>query len=556
MRNGRSGAAACSIDKEMQTLPDVTNALLVLCFSIASMKISNCVSFVLLVAGLCHAVPLTSPNSAAVLISRQAGLPDLLSCPASSWPPTTVGVNNTPQTPNAELTNLLSQILPANIEASILKLVSFHTRNTLSVDISNSTFGIGGARDWLLSEYARYGAANPSADLQVSLNSYIQEPDGDRIPFPVNISSVVAFLPGSTYQSPSNPGRLYVISGHYDTRATNVLDYETLQPGADDDASGVAISLELARIMSQPGAPKMRGSLVFVAVAGEEQGLYGANNLAFTYRNATPSVNVEGMFTCDIVGSPKAKSGYDTGNTPSDSDPYTIRLFAQGIPSLDVENATVRAQRITVGGDSDSPARNLGRFVREVAENEATNMSVALVNRQDRYLRGGDHTPFLNAGYPAARFTEPYEDYRHQHQDVREEDGQQYGDLPEFCDYEYISRVGKVNLAALYSLAQSPGVPQNVNINTSALTNDATFLWDPPVGGEDVVSGYEVVWRATTAPQWQKVVDVGMAEEVKDSSTGRKQVTVGLSKDNVVFGLRARSVEGYRGVAVFPFPVS
>lgn len=506
----------------------------------------------LLTANTVLAAPLTSANPAAVLLPRQADLSDTFSCPASSWPPTTVGTNNIPQEPNDELTNLLSQVSPANIESHILKLVTFHTRNTLSVNISNSTFGIGGARDWLHSEFSRYATANPDSGLQVSLNSYIQPPDGDRVLFPVNISNVVAFLPGSTYESPENPGRVYLISGHYDTRATDVLDYEIFQPGADDDASGVAISLELARIMSQPGAPKLRGSLVFVAVAGEEQGLYGANNLAFTYRNATPSVNVEGMFTNDIVGSPKAMSAYDTGNAPSDADPYTIRLFAQGIPSLDVENATIRATRITVGGDSDSPARNLARFVREVAENDATNMSVALVNRQDRYLRGGDHTPFLNAGYPAARFTEPYEDYRHQHQDVREEDGQQYGDLPEFCDYGFISRVGKVNLAAMYSLAQSPGMPRNVNVNTSALANDATFLWDAPSDGEGAVGGYEVVWRATTAPMWQRVVDVGMGEMVE----GRRRATVGVSKDNVVFGVRARSVEGYRGVAVFPFPIS
>ena len=527
------------------------------------MKASSYLSCALLTAALSYAAPLTSPNPAA-LLPRQAALPDLFSCPASDWPPTTVGVNNTPQIPDDELTDLLSQVSPGNIEASILKLVTFHTRNTLSVNVSNSTYGIGGARDWLLSEYSRYATANPSANLQVSLNSYIQPADGARILFPVNISNVVAFLPGSTYQSPSNPGRVYVISGHYDTRASDPTDYQIFQPGADDDASGVAISLELARILSQPDAPKLRPSLVFVAVAGEEQGLYGSNNLAFTYRNATPPVNVEGMFTCDIVGSPKARSSYDTGNAPSDSDPYTIRLFAQGIPSLDVENATVRATRITVGGDSDSPARNLGRFVREVAQNDATNMTVALVNRQDRYLRGGDHTPFLNAGYPAARFTEPYEDYRHQHQDVREEDGQQYGDLPEFCDYEYIARVAKVNLAAMYSLAQSPGTPQNVNINTSALTNEATFLWDPPVDGEDAVGGYDVVWRATTAPQWQKVVDVGMGERAEGSGSGsgsgsggtRRQVTVGVSKDNVVFGVRARSAEGHRGVAVFPFPIS
>ena len=522
---------------------------------------TNCLSYIAAFAAIARCAPLISTNPAAVLFPRQEGLPEVLSCQASAWPPTSVGLDNTLQQPDDTLVDLLSQISPANIEASISKLVSFTTRATLSVNISNSTFGIGGARDWLLSEYSKYAAANPASGMQVSLNSYIQEPDGERITFPVNISNVVAFLPGSNYKSPSDPGRVYLISGHYDSRNTDPLNYEDPAPGADDDASGVAISLELARIFSAADL-ELRASLVFVAVAGEEQGLYGANNLAFTYANSTPPVNLEAMLNNDIVGSPNARSAYDTGNSPSTSDANTIRLFAQGLPPLTVENATIRAQRLSIGGENDSPTRNLARFIKEVSENESTNMTVAIINRLDRYLRGGDHTPFLNAGYSAVRFTEPYEDYRHQHQDVRmdvdpdypDEGEIQYGDLIEYVDFEYTARVGKVNLAAMYSLAQSPGIPLNVRVNTTDLGNDSEFLWDPPADGEEYVDGYEVVWRATTAPQWQKVLDVGKGEAVEGSETGRKRVTVGVSKDNVVFGIRARSIEGYRGVAVYPFP--
>lgn len=526
------------------------------------MKCSTCVQHLILAAVLVRCAPLTSNPPAAALFVRQSGLPGALTCPASAWPPTTVGDDNFLQQPDDVLVNLLSQISSANIEASIEKLVSFTTRATLSVDISNSTFGIAGARDWLLSEYGRYAQEAPESGLQVSLNSYIQPPDGNRIPFAVNISNAVAFLPGSTYKSPSDPGRVYLISGHYDSRNTDPVNYKDPAPGADDDASGVAISLELARIFSKANL-KLRASLVFVAVAGEEQGLYGANNLAFTYRNSTPSVNIEAMLNNDIVGSPNARNAYDTGNSPSASDPHTIRMFAQGLPPLTVENATVRAQRLSVGGENDSPTRNLARFIKEVSENDATNMSVAIVNRLDRYLRGGDHTPFLNAGYSAVRFTEPFEDYRHQHQDVRTDidpdypdaGDVQYGDLIEFVDFEYTARVGKVNLAAMYSLAQSPGIPQNVRVNTTALSNDSEFLWDPPTDGEEYVGGYEIVWRITTAPQWQKMLDVGMGEAVAGSRTGRRRVTVGVSKDNVIFGVRARSTDGFRGVAVFPFPV-
>ncbi|XXG93910.1 hypothetical protein Hte_000160 [Hypoxylon texense] len=484
-------------------------------------------------AALAAAVPLTSRNPANVLLQPRAAedSPPTLICAASSWPPNIVGAANLPQAPSADLASILAQVNAANIEATIRKLVSFGTRHTLSTQ-NSSTRGIGAARDWIHSEFQRYADASDGR-LTVETVGYTQQPDGNRVPFPTVISDVVATLHGT------EENRLYVVSGHYDSRVSNVMDYESDAPGADDDASGVAISLELARVMSQPDYPFPKASIAFVAVAGEEQGLYGAQFLAQSYANATPRANVEGMFTNDIVGSPRGGADGEL------SDPYVIRLFGQGLPGLAIENSTTRESRLSIGGENDSPARELTRFVKEVAENEATGMNVSVVYRLDRYLRGGDHRPFLEAGYPAARFTEPHEDYAHQHQDIRVEDGKQYGDLPEFVDFEYVARVARVNGAALWSLATAPGTPKNVRVDTSALSTSTTLYWDPPAApGYD--GGYEVVWRPTSAPFWTGVLDVGAAEEV----------TLALSKDDVVFGVRAKGADGFRGVAVLPFPGS
>ncbi|KAI8632549.1 hypothetical protein F5Y19DRAFT_367737 [Xylariaceae sp. FL1651] len=481
-------------------------------------------------AAFAAAVPLTTNNPASVLYGRDSVVVSAASfvCPASSWPPNTIGKANQPQEPTAELASMLAQVNAANIEATILKLVSFGTRNTMSTQTS-ATRGIGAARDWIHSEFQKYANASDGR-LSVETVSYVQQPDSNRILFATRISDVVATLRGT------DENRLYVVSGHYDSRNSDVLDYTNDAPGADDDASGVAISLELARIMSQPDYPLPKATIVFAAVAGEEQGLYGAQFLAQTYANSTPRVNVEGMFTNDIVGSPKADDGV--------VDPYVIRLFAQGLPPLNVENSSTREQRLSIGGENDTPARNLARFVKEVGENDGTQMNVSVIYRLDRYLRGGDHRPFLEAGYPAARFTEPHEDYAHQHQNVRVQDGKQYGDLPEFCDFEYIARVARVNGATLWSLANSPGAPANVQIDTSALGNNSTFYWDPPAAGEQAVAAYEIVWRPTAAPFWTDVIDVGLVNQA---------TLVGLSKDNVVFGVRTRSADGFRGVAVLPF---
>jgi hypothetical protein len=275
---------------------------------------------------------------------------------------------------------------------------------------------------------------------------------------------------------------------------------------------------------------KSPSTIIFGAVAGEEQGLYGSNFLAQSLKNA--SVNVEAMLNNDIVGSSTGDRGQ--------KDPYTIRLFAQGPPPT--ESAAQAALRLQIGAENDSPARELSRFVTEVATNDATEMNISVIYRLDRYLRGGDHTSFLNQGYAAVRFTEPNENYAHQHQDVRVENGTQYGDLPEFVDYDFVARVARTNLASLWSLANGPPSPRNVTVNTESLSNDSEFFWVS--GNDDLTTSYEIVYRATNAPFWTHQLDVGNVNTA----------TVPLSKDNVIFGIRAVGAGGYKSPAVVPFP--
>jgi hypothetical protein len=422
-----------------------------------------------------------------------------------------------PQPPDAELRAILREIDERRIEANIRKLASFGTRHTLSSQ-DDPVRGIGAARDWILAEMSK--SANDR--MTVALQSYIQPPAPPRIPEAVRITNIVATLRGSV-----TPERVYVVSGHYDSRCTDPNDFTSDAPGADDDASGVAVAMELARIMSKR---RPESTIVFAAVAGEEQGLHGARHMATQFKAA--NTDVQAMFTNDIVGSPKADDGT--------RDPRTIRLFAEGVPTA--ETPAEANTRRSVGGENDSRSRQLSRFVRSVAVNDATGMDVRVIYRRDRYLRGGDHIPFLEQAYAAARFTEPHEDYAHQHQDVKVVDGKQFGDLPEFCDFPYIARVARVNGAAMWSLANGPGTPKNVRIDTSGLTNDTDLLWDR--GSEPDLGGYEVVWRETTASDWTHAIDVGDVTKAK----------VDLSKDNVFFGIRAYDKAGHRSPVAFPVP--
>ncbi len=238
------------------------------------------------------------------------------------------------------------------------------------------------------------------------------------------------------------------------------------------------------------------------------------------------------MFTNDIIGSSRGSEGV--------SRPRVVRLFAEGVPTS--ETAEQAATRVAVGGENDSPSRQLARFVEDVAENRATGMDVQIIYRRDRYLRGGDHIPFLEAGYPTARFIEPDENYAHQHQNVRKVRGKQFGDLPRFVDYAFTARVARVNGAALAALADGPAAPRNARIITAKLTNNTQLKWR--ANREPDLKGYEIVYRDTTAARWQRTIPVGR----------RTAFTVkGLSKDNYFFGVRAIDRGGHRSPA-FPVP--
>ncbi|MDP9796705.1 hypothetical protein J2S43_005217 [Catenuloplanes nepalensis] len=451
------------------------------------------------------------------VLTAAAAAPVVALPAAASAAPVVTGPGRpvTTQPPGAELRRALREVSPARIEAIVRKLASFGTRHTLSVQ-DDPARGIGAARDWIFEELSRYAAAS-GGRMTVQKQSYTQQP-ANRIPAPTVITNVLATLRGD-----DEPDRVYVVSGHYDSRVTDVMNATADAPGADDDASGVAVAMELARVFA---TRRFRATIVFAAVAGEEQGLYGAAHMAAQFKAA--AADVQGMFTDDIVGAPNEPGGA-----------HTVRLFAEGVPSS--ETPAQAATRQSVGGENDSPARQLARFASATGANAATGMDIRVVYRRDRYLRGGDQIPFLQQGYPAARFTEPREDFAHQHQDVRVVDGVQYGDLPEFCDFPYIARVARVNGAVLWSLARAPGTPKGATIVTSDLTNDTTLRWQPGA------PAYEVLWRETTDPDWTHAIPVGAATTA----------TVRLSKDNVFFGIRALDpTTGLRSPAAFPVPGS
>jgi hypothetical protein len=420
---------------------------------------------------------------------------------------------------------MLREIDPRRLRADDLKLVGFGTRNTLSSQ-DDPNRGVGAARDWIKSQFDEI-AATSGGRMTVALDSFIQ-PVSSRIPVPTRITDVVATLHGD---QPESAGRTYVVSGHYDSICTNPTNATCDAPGADDDASGVIAALEMARVMA---TRHFDATIVFMAVAGEEQGLYGSDHYARQAKAA--GMDIQGMFTNDIIGASRSTS---TGI----SRPHVVRLFAEGVPTT--ETPAQASIRQSVGGENDSPSRQLARFVEEVAQNHDTQMDVQVIYRRDRYLRGGDHISFLQQGYPAARFTEPDETYEHEHQDVRVENGVQFGDLPQFVDFDYVARVARVNASALTALARAPEAPKGTRIITANLTNDTQLRWD--ANPEPDLAGYEIVWRFTDEPKWTHTIPVG---NVTDHTIKN------MSKDNFFFGVRAIDKEGHRSPVSFPVPAS
>ena len=411
---------------------------------------------------------------------------------------------------------MIRAVSAKNVEHTVRTLVSFGTRSTLSTQ-DDPKRGIGAARGWIKSEFDKI-AATSGGRMTVELQTFTQEPGKfPRIAKPTVLTNVVATLRGT-----QSPDRIYVVSGHYDSMCGSPTDGECDAPGADDDASGVAAVLEAARVMAPHS---FDATIVFMAVAGEEQGLVGSTYFAEEAKQKNR--NIDAMFTNDIVGAGKVKR---------------IRVFSEGVPSNETpEQATTRR---SIGGENDSASRQLARFIAEAAKKHVPDFGVWLINRRDRYLRGGDHIPFLERGFPAVRFTEPHETYEHQHQNVRVESGVRYGDLPEFNDYPFLANVTRVNVAALAELALAPARPKDVRIVTRRLTNDTDLQWT--ANGEPDLDHYEVVWRETTSPTWEHSRAAGNVTSytVKD-----------ISKDNAIFGVRACDGAGHCSPASYPTPL-
>lgn len=436
----------------------------------------------------------------------------------------------------------LRSISPDAVRTDIAKLVSFGTRNTLSsMDTDQPPGqGINAAADWIESEFRAISTACGNC-LEVKRDDFVEQPAPaggrpSRFAGPTRLVNVYAILHGTSTDK-NAPWTL--VTGHYDSRATNVMDSHITAPGANDDASGTAVSIESARALSKI---KITGTIVFATVAGEEQGLNGSHHLAELAKSeGWPLV---AALNNDIVGG-------DT--TPGETQQRTdvVRVFSESVPA----SATPEQQRqmLSLGAENDSPSRELARSIAELApayfpsaghkNQPASPFRPVMVLRRDRYLRGGDHTSFNNAGFAAVRFTEWRENFNHQHQTLRTENGIEYGDLLKFVDTAYVANVARLNSATLATLAAAPSEPQQVHVLTRNLDNNTELAWQPSAFAPPGTT-YEVVWRDTTDELWTHGRNVG----------ADTHVTLDVSKDNVLFGVRAVDAAGHRSLPVAPVP--
>jgi hypothetical protein len=444
----------------------------------------------------------------------------------SARPESSVGANS--QTIDPKIAAALQQISAQRIQANIEKLVSFGTRSTLAAQDPASIaagHGIGAAREWIKSEFERY-SKDCGGCLEVKTDEFTEEPK-ERIPQATVITNVYAVLKGA---DAANAKRIVLVTGHYDSRNSDTLDLNSDAPGANDDGSGTAVSLECARVLSKMKFP---ATIVFLTVAGEEQGLNGSRHFAQLVKEKLAkeeSWDLEAVLNNDIVG----------GDKSAEQDHSVVRVFSEGVPVAATEQDIRRIRGL--GGENDSGSRELARYIADVGRAYDAGVKPMLVFRLDRYLRGGDHFAFNQQGFSAVRFTEFREDFHHQHQNVRTENGIEYGDTAKFVDYDYVAQVARLNAATLASLAAAPAPPANVHIVTKDLENDSTLTWDPSPGG--LATEYEVLWRATTGPEWEHAQSVGSAT----------RSTIKLSKDNVIFAVRAVDHAGHRSLPVVPVP--
>jgi len=422
---------------------------------------------------------------------------------------------------NPEIQQLVQQVNADSLKKYTEKLASFHSRHTLNTDAEN---GMIAAQNYVKAKFSEFSSKS-NGRLTSMIDEFVVPGDGRRIVSDAKVSNVVAMLHGTNKQDP----RMILVSGHLDSRNKDVMDATGAAPGANDDGSGVALVLELARILSQTEFP---ATLVFVAFTGEEQGLKGATYLADKAKEM--SWKIEAVLNNDIVGNSKSSETNISNNT-------VMRVFSETIPlAEDERGANIRR---SINSDNDSPSRQLARYIKELGERYVDQMEVKLIYRNDRFLRGGDQTPFMKNGFTAVRMSEMNENFLHQHENVRVENGVQYGDLPEFMDFEYLRKVAAVNLAAAASLGQSAGMPQEVKIDVRGLSNSSALTWKAPVHGK--VKGYYVLMRETSSSMWEKKF-----------FTEETNLKLPYSKDNYFFAVQSVSEHGTESLPVIPTPLS
>ncbi len=420
-----------------------------------------------------------------------------------------------------EIEQMVKEVSADSLQSYIKTLVAFGTRNTLSIQ-SNPTRGIGAARKWVLGRFNEM-AKHSGGRLTAMIDTTTLQPDGRRVARTILLGNVVATLKGT---DPAD-NRIFIISGHLDNMRSKPTDSIGDAPGANDDGSGTAAVIECARIMSRHNFP---ATIIFVAVSGEEQGLLGSNFMSEKAKKE--SRNIEAVLNNDIMGS-------NNSNETNIIDNTKVRVFSEGLPAYEIEKNAVSIRNL--GLENDGKSRQLARYVKEIGERYVDNLQIVLIYRNDRFLRGGDHTPYVQRGFAAVRITEMNENYTRQHQDVRTENNIAYGDLPEHIDFEYLRKNSAMNLANLASLAKAPSMPDSVKMEVKKLSNSTYLYWKAPKFGK--VKGYYILLRETTSAFWQKKI-----------FTSATEIRLPYSKDNYFFAVQAVNESGNESLPVIPLP--
>lgn len=420
---------------------------------------------------------------------------------------------------HTDIDKMVKSVNADSLKSYITKMVSFGTRSTIS-DIKSKTKGIGAARNWVVSKFDQF-AKQSDGRLTAFLDTTTIKPDGKRVDQTILLGNAVAILKGNDV----NDKRVFVVSGHLDSRVTDVMNRVSDAPGANDDGSGVAGVIEAARIMSKY---KFSATVVFVAVSGEEQSLLGSGFMAAKAKKE--AWNIEAMLNNDMIGSNNASETQIIDNTK-------LRVFSEGLPAFELDKNAKNIRQF--GLENDGKSRQLARYVKEIGERYVDQLEVKLIYRNDRFLRGGDHTPFVENGFTAVRITEMNENFEHQHQDLRTDKGVKYGDLIEFMDFEYLRKNTAVNIAVLANLAKAPSMPTEVKVDVKNLSNSTFLYWKAPVNG--TTKGYYILMRETSSPVWQKKF-----------FTTATELRLPYSKDNYLFAVQSIGNEDNESLPVVP----